>query len=93
MSNKGNDTNRRYGTVNSQVEVPIVEEELEKVKRRFLSLSAFMEVEDFARGWFCGAELEEIKRGNAEAFVAYSMYCRRKEELSAEVAFCATLKP
>lgn len=69
-----------------------MEEELEKVKQRFLTLSAFMGIEDFARGWFCGAELDQIKRGNAEAFVAYSMYCRRKEELSAEVGFlCGVL--
>ena len=93
MSNKGNGTECRYGTINSQVKVPRDVDELEKVKQRFLSLSAFMGVEDFARGWFCGAELDEIKRGNAEAFVAYSMYCRRKEELSPEVWIsCATLR-
>jgi len=75
----------RYGTVNCQVEVPIVVEELRKVKDRFLTLSAFMSLEDFASGWFLGATLDEVKRGNAEAFVAYSMYCRRKEDLSEEM--------
>lgn len=78
----------RYGTVNCQVEVPIVVEELRKVKDRFLTLSAFMSLEDFASGWFLGATLDEVKRGNAEAFVAYSMYCRRKEDLSEEVWVC-----
>jgi hypothetical protein len=76
----------RYGTINCQVDPPIVEQELEIVKQRFLTLSAIMSLEDFVRGWWMGATLDQLKRGNAESFVAYSMYCRRKDDLSIEAS-------
>lgn len=83
---------RRYGTVNCQVEIPIVEEEVERVKQRFLTLSAFMRLEDFVRGWWFGASLDQLKRDNAEAFVAYSMYCRRKQDLPPKVCFISIME-
>ena len=76
----------RYAAATAHVELPIDPVKIILIKQRFLSLALFMSLEDFISGWFLGAPASEIKRKNVEEFVAYSMYCRKHESLSLEVA-------
>lgn len=51
---------------------------------RFTSLHGVFDLNEFLSGWFLGAPVESILRGNIEEFVSYGFYSKRPEELSAE---------
>jgi hypothetical protein len=55
------------------------------VEARLLNLGSIFGFEDFLSGWFRGAPMEKIKRGNVEDFLAYGFYCKRVDELTPEV--------
>lgn len=75
----------RYAAATALVELTLDPKRIARIKQRFLSLASFMSLEEFISGWFFGASGREIKRRNAEDFVAYSIYCRRSETLSPEM--------
>ena len=72
------------------MEFPCDEQRAALIKQRFLTLSAFMSIEDFLSGWFMGQPHEIICRGNVEDFVAYGFYCQRMEQLPAKVSCTGT---
>lgn len=49
---------------------------------RFLQLRDVFCIREFLSGWFMGAPVETILRGNAEEFVAYGFHCRLLHQLS-----------
>lgn len=75
----------RYEILNTQVDVSLDLQRICQVKQRFLKLHGIFEIEAFLSGWFNGAPLAAIKRGNVEEFVAYGFYTRSLSSLPAEV--------
>ena len=64
--------------------VPEMEHVL-RTKQRFLKLKTVIDIQQFITGWFHGAHIEQIARGNVEDFVAYAFYSSSPSELSLEV--------
>jgi pimeloyl-ACP methyl ester carboxylesterase len=51
---------------------------------RFLNLHQVFQLDEFLTGWFLGAPIESIYRGNVEEFVAYGFFCQKLEDLTPE---------
>ena len=85
----------RYRIINQLVDFRYEAARVAEVKRRFLRLDQCIPLEGFLTGWFLGAPIESICRGNVEDFVAYGFYSRYMHELPPHVRPCAisTLPP
>ncbi|KAK9804722.1 hypothetical protein WJX72_001924 [[Myrmecia] bisecta] len=51
---------------------------------RFLTLSGVFGIREFMEGWFKGAPLEQIKRGNVEELVAYAFYAATVDKMTSQ---------
>jgi len=76
----------RYRIINQLVDFRYEPARVAEVKRRFLRLDQCIPLDGFLTGWFLGAPIESIRRGNVEDFVAYGFYSRYMHELPANVS-------
>ena len=75
-----------YRIINGLVDFRYEAARVAEVKRRFLRLNRCIPLEGFLTGWFLGAPVESIRRGNVEDFVAYGFYSRYMHELPPHVS-------
>ena len=76
----------RYRTINQLVDFRYEPARVAEVKRRFLRLDQCIPLDGFLTGWFLGAPVESIRRGNVEDFVAYGFYSRYMHQLPPHVS-------
>lgn len=75
----------RYELLNARVPVKLDLERIRTIKQRFLKLRYVFEFDDFISGWFHGAPVSAIRRGNLEDFVAYGFYTHSMHDLTPQV--------
>ncbi len=76
----------RYRIINQLVDFRYEAARVAEVKRRFLRLDQCIPLDGFLTGWFLGAPVESIRRGNVEDFVAYGFYSRYMHQLPPHVS-------
>lgn len=76
----------RYRIINRLVDFRYEPARVAEVKRRFLRLDQCIPLDGFLTGWFLGAPVESIRRGNVEDFVAYGFYSRYMHQLPPHVS-------
>ena len=76
----------RYRIINQLVDFRYEAARVAEVKRRFLRLDQCIPLDGFLTGWFLGAPIESILRGNVEDFVAYGFYSRYMHQLPPHVS-------
>ena len=76
----------RYRIINQLVDFRYEPARVAEVKRRFLRLDKCIPLDGFLTGWFLGAPVETIRRGNVEDFVAYGFYSRYMHQLPPHVS-------
>ena len=81
----------RYRIINQLVDFRYEPARVAEVKRRFLRLDQCIPLDGFLTGWFLGAPVESIRRGNVEDFVAYGFYSRYMHQLPPHVSTPHTL--
>lgn len=81
----------RYEKLNAPIQTNFTLAYVKAVQDRFLSLSGVIEIQDFLRGWFNGADPTTIREGNLEDFVAYGFYTRTMEALDSKASLATCL--